>query len=93
VGVEDPPLAAVAVAAALEMVCDDELAFDEEELLEEAEGARMNWTPRCCTSNASNTATSNATRRNLPRVPALVSPLEPARGEALRAGDQAASPA
>lgn len=41
VGVGAPPLAAVAVAAAPEIVCDDELEFEEEELLEDAEGARM----------------------------------------------------
>jgi hypothetical protein len=41
VGVGAPPWAAVAVAAALEIVCDDELAFEEEELLEAAEGARI----------------------------------------------------
>jgi hypothetical protein len=43
VGIGAPPWAAVAVAAALEIVCDDEdeLAFEEELLLEAAEGARM----------------------------------------------------
>jgi hypothetical protein len=41
VGVGAPPWAAVAVAAALEIVCDDEFEFEEELLLEAAEGARM----------------------------------------------------
>jgi hypothetical protein len=41
VGVGAPPWAAVAVAAALEIVCDDEFEFEEELLLEDAEGARM----------------------------------------------------
>ena len=41
VGVGAPPWAAVAVAAALEIVCDDELEFEEELLLEAAEGARI----------------------------------------------------
>jgi hypothetical protein len=44
VGVGAAPRAAVAVAA-LERVCDDAFEFDEELLLEEAEGARINWTP------------------------------------------------
>ena len=41
VGVGAPPWEAVAVAAALEIVCDDEFEFEEELLLEDAEGARM----------------------------------------------------
>ena len=41
VGVGAPPWAAVAVAAALEIVCDDAFEFEEELLLEAAEGARM----------------------------------------------------
>jgi hypothetical protein len=92
VGVGAPPLAAVAVAAAPEIVCDDELEFEEEELLEDAEGARINWTPKCCTSSASSTATSTATRRKAPSVRALGSPLEPVLAEARCAGGQAVSP-
>jgi hypothetical protein len=41
VGVGAPPWAAVAVAAAPEIVCDDEFEFEEELLLEDADGARM----------------------------------------------------
>jgi hypothetical protein len=63
-----PPWAAVAVAAALEIVCDDEFEFEEEELLEAAEGARMSWKPICWTRTASNAATSSANRKNRPIV-------------------------
>jgi hypothetical protein len=71
VGVGAPPWAAVAVAAALEIVCDDEFEFEEELLLEAAEGARMSWKPICCTRMASNAATSSANRKNRPIVRAL----------------------
>src|SRR4029450_2280476 len=63
VGVGAPPWTAVAVAAALEIDCDDELAFEEELLLEAAEGARMSWKPICWTRTASSAATRSANRR------------------------------
>jgi hypothetical protein len=71
VGVGAPPWAAVAVAAALEIVCDDEFEFEEEELLEAAEGARMSWKPICCTRTASKAAISSANSKNRPIVRAL----------------------
>jgi hypothetical protein len=75
VGVGAPPWAAVAVAAALEIVCDDEFEFEEELLLEAAEGARMSWKPICWTRTASNAATNSANSRNRPIVRALRSHL------------------
>jgi hypothetical protein len=78
------PRAAVAVAA-LERVCDDAFEFEEELLLEEAEGARMNWTPKCCVSSASRSMANAASRRIAPSVRALKSPLGPSRCAFLRA--------
>jgi hypothetical protein len=73
VGVGSAPgmMFAVVVAAAPGKPWDDALEFEEELLLEDAEGAMMTWKPICCTSAASRTATNNANRRNLPAPRAL----------------------